>query len=45
MVDVAVYKLTKIAGVTEDQWDEDGDLELSHKLEVDYVKERVLVKA
>ena len=44
LVDVAVFKLTKVAGVTEDQWDEDGDMELSHKLEVDYIKERVLVK-
>ena len=44
LVDVAVFKLTNVAGVTTDQWDEDGDMELSKKLEVDYTKERVLVK-
>lgn len=45
LVDVAVFKLSKVAGVSEDQWDEDGDMELSHRLEVDYTQERVLVKA
>ena len=45
LVDVAVFKLTKVAGVTEDQWDEEGDMELTHKMEVDYVKERVLIKS
>ena len=44
LVDVAVFKLTNVAGVNTDQWDEDGDMELSKKLEVDYTKERVLVK-
>ena len=34
MIDVAVFKKTKVAGVTEDDWDEDGDLELSHKVDV-----------
>jgi hypothetical protein len=34
MIDVAVFKKTKVAGVSEDDWDEDGDLELSHKVDV-----------
>jgi aminopeptidase N len=45
MIDVAVLKLTKVAGVTEDQWDEEGDMELSHKMEVEHKWERILVKA
>lgn len=34
MVDVAVFKIKKVAGVSSDEWDEDGDLELSHKVDV-----------
>lgn len=34
MIDVAVFKLKNVAGVKTDEWDEDGELELSKKLEV-----------
>lgn len=45
MVDVAVFKLKKVPGVSTDEWDEDGDLELSHKVEVQEVKQKVLIQA
>jgi len=32
LVDIAVFKKQKIAGVTADEFDEDGELELMHKL-------------
>ena len=34
MVDMAILKIKKIAGVSSDDWDEDGDLELSHKVDI-----------
>ena len=45
MVDVAVLKLSKVAGVTSDEWDSDGELELCKKFEVQRVLKRVLIKA
>lgn len=45
MVDVAVLKLSKVPGVSTDEWDEDGELELSKKFEIHHVKERVLIKS
>jgi len=32
MIDVAVFKSSKIPGASEDAWDEDGDLELKFKV-------------
>jgi|TARA_B110000285_G_C14954944_1_gene528699 hypothetical protein len=34
MVDIGVFKIKKVAGVSEDEWDEDGDLELCNKVEI-----------
>ena len=34
MVDVAVLKLSKVPGVSSDEWDSDGELELCKKFEV-----------
>ena len=45
MVDVAVLKLSKVAGVTSDEWDSDGELELCKKFEVQQVQKRVLIAA
>ena len=45
MIDIATYKLTKIAGVTDDAFDEDGDLELKYKLEPSESIQRCLIKA
>lgn len=43
MIDIAVFKLKPVAGVKTDEWDEDGELELSKKMEVVKTFERVLV--
>lgn len=43
MIEIAVLKLKPVAGVKNDEWDEDGELELSKKLEVVETFKRVLV--
>lgn len=45
LIDVAVLNIKKIAGVTDDEWDSDGDLELKNKVEVENSIERVLINA
>ena len=45
MIDIAVFKINNYAGVTEDEWDSDGDLELKCKIEMDTSLERCLVNA
>ena len=45
MIEIAAFKLRKVAGVTNDEWDEDGELELCKKLEVSKSLKRVLVNA
>lgn len=45
LIDVAVMNIKKVAGVTDDEWDSDGDLELKNKVEVENSIERVLINA
>jgi hypothetical protein len=44
MIDVATFKLEDNQGVTEDEWDEDGKLQLSKKFIVDKEYKRILIK-
>ena len=34
MIDIAIFKLSNISGVKNDEWDEDGERELSKKFEI-----------
>lgn len=43
MIDVAVLKIEKIAGVTADEIDEDGDIELKNKVVVSETLENCLI--
>lgn len=43
LVDIAVYKRTKIPGVTQDEIDSDGEIELMYKVEPDVTIERCLI--
>jgi len=43
MIDVAVLKIEKIAGVTADEIDEDGDIELKNKVLVGQTLENCLI--
>lgn len=45
LIDVAVFNIKKVAGVTDDEWDSDGDLELKNKVEVENSLERCLISA
>ena len=45
LVDIAVFKIKNFAGVTEDEWDSDGDLELKSKIETETTLERCLISA
>lgn len=43
MIEIAVLKLKPVAGVKNDEWDEDGELELSNKFEIVQTFKRVLI--
>ena len=45
MIEIAAFKLKNVAGVKNDEWDEDGELELCKKLEVTKSFKRILVNA
>lgn len=44
MIDIAFFKISDVAGVKNDEWDEDGELELSKKLEISKKFERIIIK-
>lgn len=44
MIDVASFKLVDNQGVSEDEWDEDGKLQLTKKFVVDKEYKRILIK-
>ena len=44
MIDIAIFKIKNIPGVKIDEWDEEGELELSKKFEISKKFERIIIK-
>lgn len=44
MIDIAVFKLSNVPGIKNDEWDEEGELELSKIFEISKTFKRIIIK-